>query len=295
MWQFIKGENGKLVFNINTDILLDKLGSLIEVVLGKSIRVIIVIILIYFIIMFGNKVINKFVENQSKSNRSFTINKQKAMTVGAILKSTIKYFAYGVGAVMIIGNIFPVSATVLSAIGFVVGIGSQSLVKDLINGFFILFEDQFAVGDYVTISSFTGIVENMGIRTTMIKDFDGNVHILQNGNITQITNHSKGNIRFIVNIEILYKEDVEKALYIIKQVCKEFEKENKDNLIGQLDIQGITDVSYDGIIFKVIGKGKPLMQSTLEKNLKVNIKLALYENEIEMPYSKYKKIIEEKM
>ena len=126
MWQFIKSENGKLVFNINTDILLDKLGSLIEVVLGKTIRVIIVIILIYFIIMFGNKVINKFVENQSKSNRSFTINKQKAMTVGAILKSTIKYFAYGVGAVIIIGNIFPVSATVLSAIGFVVGIGSPT-------------------------------------------------------------------------------------------------------------------------------------------------------------------------
>lgn len=285
MVKIIKNESGRLILNIDTERLLIKATDYSELIFNKAFIIILVLIVMYLVIKIANKIISKFVEKQIKSNLSFTMNKQKAITVGAILKSTVKYSVYIAAFAIIIGNVFKVSASVLSGIGFVVGIGAQSLVKDLINGFFILFEDQFGVGDYITIGAFSGVVENIGIRTTTIRDFNGNIHIIQNGNINQMTNHSRGDIRFIVDCEILYKEDIEIASKIIKKVCEEFEEDNKENLKGKLDIQGLTDMNYKGIIFRVIGRAKPLKESTLEKSLKVNIKLALYENGIEMPYS----------
>ena len=141
--------------------------STMEFILNKGIRLILLIVAMYLAIKIGDKLIDKFVKNQIESKLSFSMNRQKAITVGAILKSSLKYAVYISGAAIIIGSTFKVSAAVLSAVGFVVGIGAQSLVKDLINGFFILFEDQYGVGDYVTIGVYSGIVENIGIRSTV--------------------------------------------------------------------------------------------------------------------------------
>ena len=81
-----------------------------------------------------------------------------------------------------------------------IGIGAQSLVKDLINGFFILFEDQYGIGDHVTIGQFEGIVESLGIRTTVLRDFTGDLHLIPKGTVLEVTNHSRGDIRFIVDV-----------------------------------------------------------------------------------------------
>lgn len=283
--KLIKNDNGKLSLNIDTEKLLMKVLDFAEIAFNKIVIILIILIFMYLIVKIADKTINKFVEKQIKSKLSFTMDEQKAITVGAVLKSTVKYGVYIAAFAMIFGNVFKISATFLSAIGFVVGIGSQSLVKDLINGFFILFEDQFGVGDYITTGGFNGIVENIGIRTTSIRDFNGDMHVIQNGNINQITNHSRGDIRFIVDCEILYKKDIEIATKLIEEVCMEFEKDNQENLKGELDIQGLTDINYKGLIFRVVGRAKPLQEFVLAKSLKVNIKLALYENGIEMPYS----------
>ncbi len=181
----------------------------IENIVNKGIRIVVIIILMYITIKIGNRLINKFVKKQIESNARFSMDNQKAKTIGEVLKSVLKYMTYFIGAALILSDAFSgISVAMASVGGFALGFGAQSLVKDIINGFFILFEDQYGVGDHVTIGTFSGIVETIGIRTTVIRDFSGDVHLIPNGTINQVTNHSRGNIRFIVDVDISYEEDI---------------------------------------------------------------------------------------
>lgn len=277
------GFNGdhKFVFNINWDKTGDLLGGMVE----KVISLVVLFVAVYLFIRISEAIIDKFVEKQIKSKLSFTLNKKKANTIGAILKSIIRYGAYITAGIIIIGSTFKVSATVLGSIGFVVGIGAQSLVKDLINGFFILFEDQYAVGDHITIGTKSGVVENIGIRSTEIRDFSGDIHIMPNGTINQISNHSRGNMTFAVEIEIAYEEDVDNAINIMQGVCNEFTKSHED-VKENINVLGITALNAHGVTIKVAGKAKPLSQWKLERELRREIKIALDKENIEIPYPK---------
>jgi small conductance mechanosensitive channel len=192
----------------------------LPIVLIMVIKIIAVIILMYFSIKFGKHIIKKFVEQQVKTNAMLSLDTQRAKTLGEVLKSVLKYSVYFMGISIMISIIFNgASFTFASIGGIAVGLGAQSLIKDLINGFFILFENQYGVGDYVTLSSFSGIVKSIGIRTTVITDFNGDVHSIPNGSITGVTNHSRNNIRFIVDVNISYAEDIKKVIDLIKITC----------------------------------------------------------------------------
>ena len=282
----VNEETGKVSLNFNWDKAMDSAFNLIELIISKGISLILLIIVMYAIIKIGNKTIDKFVTNQSNSKLSFSMNRQKAITVGAILKSVLKYGVYISAAAIVIGSTFRVSAGVLSAIGFVVGIGAQSLVKDVINGFFIIFEDQYGVGDYVTIDEFSGIVENIGIRSTVLRDFSGDIHNLPNGAVTEVTNHSRGDMQFIVEVEIAYEEDVDNAINIIKDTCKKFEENNRDDIRDKVDVLGVTSLNASGVTIRVVGKSKPMSQWKLERELRKNIKVALDKSGVEIPYPK---------
>lgn len=277
---------GRLSLNVDWDKVVESTISGAGVVISKVISLIILIVIMYAIIKIGDKAIDRFVKNQANSKLSFSMDKQKAFTVGAILKSSLKYAVYLSGAAIIIGSTFKVSAGVLSAIGFVVGIGAQSLVKDIINGFFILFEDQYGVGDYVTIGSYSGIVENIGIRSTVLKDFSGDVHNLPNGAVTEVTNHSRGDMRFMVDVEIAYEEDIDNAINIIKSTCRKFEEKNKENIKNEIDVLGAISLNASGITIRVVGRSKPMSQWQMERDLRKEIKVALDEAGVEIPYPK---------
>lgn len=260
--------------------------SRIEIIIDKGLKVIFVLIAMWIAIKVGNAVINKFMDKQIKSKRSFSMNEQKAITVGSVLKSALKYAVYLGGFSTIMFTYFTVSSEVIAVAGFAIGIGAQSLVKDLINGFFILFEDQYGVGDHVTIGEYEGIVEEIGIRTTIIRDFNGSIHTVTNGAVLEVTNHSRGNIRFIVDVQIAYEENVEDALDIIREVCYNFEDKYKENLRGTINVLGVTQLGASGITIRAIGYAKPLSQWEMERELRKYIKLGLDRAGIEIPYSK---------
>lgn len=286
IWKISKNDNGRYFLDINWEEIFDKAMNLLDTIINKGLSIIIITLAAYFIIKIGNKLINRFVDNQVKSKLAFSMDEKKALTVGAILKSTLKYTVYFSAAAIIISKIFNVSAALLSGIGFVVGIGAQSLVKDLINGFFILFENQFSVGDYITIGEYNGIVENIGIRSTVLKDFSGLIHVIPNGSIIEITNHSKADITFTVDVQIAYEEDIDNAIRIIQEAASRFEEKNKDNIREKIDAIGAVSINASGVTIRVIGKTKPLLQWKLERDLRKEIKIALDENGIKIPYPK---------
>ncbi|EHI96951.1 MscS Mechanosensitive ion channel [Clostridium sp. DL-VIII] len=256
------------------------LPAIIEIV----IKVIFVIIMVYFSIKIGEHLIKKFVEQQVKSNAMLSLDTQRAKTLGEVLKSVLKYSAYFVGIAIIIPMIFKgASFTFASIGGIAVGLGAQSLIKDLINGFFILFENQFGVGDHVTLGNFSGIVKSIGIRSTVIADFNGDVHSIPNGSIIGVTNHSRNDIKFIVDVNISYEEDVKRVIDIIKKTCDEFQEENAEYIDVPLEVIGLTALGLSGVTIRVTGKAKPLMQWKMENELRMAIKLTLDKNEIKTP------------
>lgn len=273
-----KDTSGKIMFGVN--------WQTIETIIDKGIAIILGLIAMYFSIRIGEKIIDKFVKNQVESKLSFSMNEQKALTVGAILKSSLKYIVYIAGVAWIISSTFKVSTAVLGAAGFVIGIGAQSLVKDLINGFFILFEDQYGVGDHVTIGKYSGIVESIGIRTTVLRDFTGDLHVLTNGNIIDITNHSRGDIRFLVDVEIAYEENIDETINLIDKVCKNFKSKNEEYISDDIQVLGVTSLNHSGVTIRVVGMSKPLTQWKMERDLRKDIKKALDEAGIEIPYPK---------
>lgn len=255
---------------------------------NKAIEITLIILLMYFSIKIGKYIIKKFVQKQVESDAVFSLDSQRAKTLGEVLKSVLKYSVYFMGITTIVsilfGSISGISTITFASIGGIaVGLGAQSIIKDLINGFFILFENQFGVGDHVTLGGFTGIVKSIGIRTTVINDFNGAVHSVPNGTISGVTNHSRNNIKFIVDVHIPYEEDVDNVIHIIENILDDFKEQNKEYIEEPLEVVGIVELGVSNVTIRVTGKAKPLSQGKMENSLRKTIKLALEENKVKIP------------
>jgi Small-conductance mechanosensitive channel len=273
--------------------MLDKIGSL-KVYLtdtqklislgNKALSVILIIAAVIVILHFGSIVINKFFEKQKKSR--FGLNERKADTLSELLKSILKYTLYIVGALSILDQIGFETKTLLLGAGLggvALGFGAQSLVKDVITGFFIIFEDQFSVGEYVTIDNMSGIVEAVGLRITRIKDFSGDLHIIPNGQIAKVTNHSRDNARAVVDVEIAYEANIDKALEVLNRISENLKRENSDIVEGP-SVLGVSKLGDHGVSIRVIARTKPMKHWGVEMELRKQIKDTFDRESISIPY-----------
>ena len=182
------------------------------------VKIILIFIIATAFIRIGKVAIRKVFLFREKS--PLRISERRENTLSKLLENTLTYLVYFIATIMILEVVgFDVGALLAGAgiIGLAVGFGAQSLVKDIISGFFIIFEDQFSVGDYVRISTFEGTVVEIGLRTSKIKSWTGEVHILPNGNITEVTNFSLNNSIAVVDISISLENDIPEAERVIRQ------------------------------------------------------------------------------
>lgn len=260
----------------------DDIGNLAFKIIG----VIVIIILMFLAIRIGNKIIDKIVQNQTNKNNKFSIDDKKAITIGILLRSILKYSVYAMGIVamigVIVGKALPLAFA--SVGGVAIGFGAQSFVKDIINGIFILFENQYAVGDYITIDKYSGIVESIELRTTTLREFSGAYHIIPNGLISIVSNHSKGNMQIKVEVSIAYEESIDNAISIIKNACEKFS--TYENVTKTPSVVGVTSLGASGMTIKVLGEAKSMSQWTVEAELRQLIKEELDKAGIEIPYNK---------
>ena len=261
----------------------------------KIIMILIILVAMVFLIKIGNKLIDKIIGKQIDKNNKFSIGEKKAYTLGTLLKSILKYFTYIIGLISIAGVIVggTISLAFASVGGVALGLGAQSFVKDIINGVFILFENQYDVGDYITIDKYTGIVESIEIRSTTLREFSGSYHIIPNGLINVVTNHSVGNMQIKVEVDIAYGESIDKAKEVIEKACESFEK-HSDDVTKRPVVVGVTALGSSGMTIKVLGEVKAMNQWALEAKLRESIKEALDEASIEIPYNKLQILSESK-
>ena len=179
-------------------------------IIGISFRILLIIIINFLLYKILIAVIKRLFK-KSKNIRSDTLI--------TLIANTIRYIFYFFVIAQVL-DVFGVSVMSILAVAGVssiaIGFGAQNLVKDIISGVFILFEDQFNIGDIISIGDKTGTVEAIGIRVTRLRGFDGFVHIIPNGEIKIVTNMTKEYARAIVDIQISYSDDTNKAIEIIK-------------------------------------------------------------------------------
>ena len=183
---------------------------------SRLLKILVIILLAVVVVKIGKSVIRRMFTFQLKSKIRPSERREK--TLLKLLENALSYIVYFSAILAILAEFMNISGLLASAgvLGLAVGFGAQSLVKDIISGFFIIFEDQFSVGDYVQIGTAVGTVEEIGLRTTKVSAYGGEIYIIPNGNITEVVNYSINNSLAIMDIRIAYETDIQKAESLIE-------------------------------------------------------------------------------
>jgi len=257
----------------------DSLGGFYDPAL-RIFKIVIIIIVAMLIVKIGKLLIRKFFENQEKFK--FKMNDKRLDTMSTLMASVFKYIIY-IGAILIILSDILDLKSVLAAAGvggIAIGLGAQSLIKDTISGFFILLEDQFALGDVITIDNMTGTVERMELRVTRLKNYTGDVYIIPNGEIKRVTNHTRDNKLVIVNIPVAYSSNMGKVNEIAQKVCEEVKNEFSV-FTEEPTILGITDLGKNNMNLQITARTFPNEQWAVERRIRMMIKEGFEANGLE--------------
>jgi len=246
-------------------------------------KILLVLFLAFVVYRIGRVLIDRFFNAQSQLK--IGVDLRKVNTLRALAHSILRYTVYFVTGLTILGQFVDTTSILATAGigGLAIGFGAQSLVKDVISGFFILFEDQYAVGDFVTIGDTTGTVEEIGLRITRIRGFKGDLTIIPNGQIQKVVNYTRGNVLAVVDISVPYETDIDKAIKLIEDVAGRYAKEN-ENIVEQPQVLGVMDLGDSQITIRAVARTLPLKHWEVERELKKRIKEAFDENDIGVPY-----------
>ncbi len=252
--------------------------------LGEGLlKIVAIMVVANIIIRIGKVAIHNIFKIRNLSPLNTTERRED--TLSKLLDSVLTYVVYFIAFMMVLSVLgIDVKALLAGAgiVGLAVGFGAQSLVKDIISGFFIIFEDQFSVGDHIRIGQFEGNVETIGLRTTKIKSWTGEVHILPNGSITQVTNFSLNNSLAIIDIAISYGEDIEKAETVIAEALEAMPSQYEE-LTKAPELLGIQTMGPTDIVLRVVAETLPMKQAGVTRAIRKDIKLILDENGIKAP------------
>jgi len=260
-------------------------GAMWRTVGLAAVRIAAILLIGRIIELVVHKSIDRMMIEREMKHTSHT---RRVLTVGKLLKNITSYLIYFIGALLILAEFHVNLAPLLAGAGVIslaIGFGAQSLVKDIITGFFIILEDQFAVGDVIQTGTFKGTVEMIGLRTTRIKSWTGELHIIPNGMINEVTNFSMNNAIAVVDIAIAYEEDIERAISIMKQVVTQ-ESLHLEHVTGVPEVLGVQTLGPSQVTLRVTVECKPNTQAPVARALNGIIKKAFEEHKIELPYPK---------
>jgi len=251
--------------------------------LFAAIKVIVIIV----IARVSISILNKIIMNVFKLYPKLKMDEKKSTTLTGILKSIVKYTVYIITIISILNVLGIPTAPLLATAGLgglAIGFGAQSLVKDFFTGFFILFEDQYGVGDFVSIGDMTGTVEDIELRITKIREYNGALHIIPNGEVKTVTNYSRGDSLAIVDIGIAYEVDAERAMAVLRELAERYYNNNLESIVQKPDVLGIIKFNESEVVIRTVVRTKPLMHWKTERELRKQILEIFKDQGIEIPY-----------
>jgi len=213
---------------------------------------------------------------------------QRAATIGTLLRSIVSGVIVAIVVMMVLSEVgVDIAPLIASAgiLGVALGFGAQSLVKDFLSGIFMIFEDQYGVGDIVNLGEASGTVEAVGLRVTRLRDVDGTVWYVRNGEILRVGNQSQNWARSVLDIAVGYKEDVTRVRRILKEVAHDLweDKDYRDLIIEEPEVWGVQSLGPDSVVVRVTLKTMPQQQWNVSREMRERVKLRFDEEGIQMP------------
>lgn len=215
--------------------------------------------------------------------------KKRAQTLGNILRHVFLILISFIAILMILGELGIQLGPLLATAGIgalAIGFGAQSLVKDVISGFFIILENQYRIGDVIEAAGVSGLVESLNLRRTVLRDLEGRVHTIPNGEIKVVSNLSKEWSRSVLDLGISYREDLDQVFDLLREIGKELESEEpfKSAILEPLQILGVERFGESQLVIRMMVKTMPLKQWEVGRELRRRIKIRFDEKGIEIPF-----------
>ncbi|MFJ8459963.1 mechanosensitive ion channel family protein [Lysinibacillus xylanilyticus] len=251
-----------------------------------SVKIILILIASWLAVRLGKKFIKKVFLIRMSSPLNHSERRQK--TIARLLQSVISYVVY-FSAIIAILSILHIKVAGLLAgagiVGLAVGFGAQSLVKDVITGFFIIFEDQFGVGDYIKINAAEGTVVEIGLRTTKINGATGEQFIIPNGAIGEVINYSINNSKIFIDLQMMTDADFEKAEAIIKKYLATLPDIHKE-LVSVPVFLGVQSVKGTEVTIRIVAETLAQQQYGVARAIRRDVTRLFEEHNIPMAHPK---------
>ncbi|WP_226578292.1 mechanosensitive ion channel family protein [Halobacillus litoralis] len=257
-------------------------AELVEAVITVGLKVIVLLIAFAIVKPLGRKAIVSAM-NRMGTQRNLSESRTKTLE-----KLSINIFSYVLFFILIMMLLTAVNIQIgpllagAGIVGLAIGFGAQGLVSDIVTGFFLLLERQVEVDDYVTAGGYDGVVEEVGIRTTKIRSFDGTLNFIPNRNISGVANHSRGNMRALVDIGIGYDENIDEAMEVLQKVADDFAEDER--FMEGPSVLGVQSLGSSDVVIRILGKTENMQQWAVERDMRKAMKEALDAAEIEIPY-----------
>lgn len=258
--------------------------------LPGALRVVLILALAFVGYRIIKLVIARIVAREIQEEDPLTrrLREQRAQTLGSLLTS-VSLVAIVVISTITILSIFVDTRPLLASVGVLglaISFGAQSLVKDVITGAFLLAEGQFAIGDVVRLGEVSGMVEKITLRTTVLRDLEGVVHIVPNGEITRVSNLTKKWSRAVLDIGVAYKEDVDRVIGVLRELGEEL---HRDAHFGSLlievpEVLGLQAFADSAVVIRVSAKTLPQKQWEVGREFRRRIKNRFDAEGIEIPF-----------
>ncbi len=264
-------------------------ASAVSWIAAHGSRIAVILVLMYIGIKLSAGVASRLFAFLGRRKTMDDEYRKRADTLSAVIGYLISTTIITVAALMILSELKIEIGPVLAAagvLGVAVGFGAQHLVQDVISGFFILLDDEIRVGDVVEIAGKGGLVERLNLRMVVLRDLAGNVHYVRNGKIDIVTNMTKDYSRYVFDIGVAYREDVDEVVRVIRQVDQELRSDPAfaSDILEPIEILGLDKFAESAVIIKARTKTRPIKQWSIGREFNRRLKKRFNEKNIEIPF-----------
>jgi len=233
--------------------------------------------------------ISQFLANRLLEERKGKKLTKKRKTLIPLINTVIKIGVAFIGGIVVLDQLGVNTRPILAGAGIVglaVGFGAQTLVKDVINGLFILLQDLISVGDVAVLKDKGGLVEAVGLRTVTLRDLAGNVHVIPNSSIETVTNMTKGFSRYVFDVGVAYREYVDEVMEVLREIGEEMQNDPqyKKDILEPLEILGVDQFADSAVIIRARITTKPIRQWAVGREFNRRMKKVFDQRGIEIPF-----------
>lgn len=255
-----------------------------------SVRIL-TIVVVAAVLIWVTRLLSRRIDGRirASSNLAPTEGLKRLRTLESVIRYVLITLIFAIAVMMVLREL-GVDPTPLIAgagiAGIVIGMGAQNIVRDFLSGIFMMLENQYSVGDWVRIGGVSGGVERLTLRITQLRDAEGNAHFVPNGQITAVTNLTKGWARAVLDVGIAYKENVDRVIEVLKDVGEELadDPDWADRLTAPLEVQGVQDLADSAVLIRIRFATLPDARWEVLREMRRRVKNRFDAEGIEIPF-----------